>query len=130
MTDKEIIKAMEVCYADGIQSVTRCENCPIQDDCHNYDFFYLEKQALDLIKRQQSEIKELRWFIKTDNKVVKPFTNFQHLKMLNVDEMAEFLDGLTKECGSRECGNCPLNIDDEECSKKTIKKWLESEFEQ
>ena len=65
-----------------------------------------------------------------NNKVVKPFTNFQHLKMLNVDEMAEFLDGLTKECGSRECGNCPLNIDDEECSKKTIKKWLESEFEQ
>lgn len=51
MTDKEIIKALECC-----SNAEPCENCPYQKQCDETD---LAEIALDLINRQQAEIKEL-----------------------------------------------------------------------
>ena len=51
MTDNEIIKALECCYAKG----KTCNDCPTNDfECTN-----IEKMALDLINRQKAKIKEL-----------------------------------------------------------------------
>ena len=53
MTDNEIIKALEHCHSDK-----GCDECPYNypTDCYND----LKRDALDLIKRQQKEIEELR----------------------------------------------------------------------
>ena len=53
MTDNEIIKALECC------AVHKCSQCPLQDAevCTETD---LMKEAINLITRQQAEIKRLR----------------------------------------------------------------------
>lgn len=55
MTDNEIVKALEHC---SIDNCTRCpyEKCDVDLDCKNM----LMHDALDLIKRKQAEIEELR----------------------------------------------------------------------
>ena len=57
MTDNEIIKALE-CYGD---SYSTCAECPIKDDngCNEQ----LANYALDIIKRQQAEIEQLKFEI-------------------------------------------------------------------
>ena len=54
MTDNDIIKALECCSA-GAES--DCKDCPFGNlGLCNQDLYALEKHALDLIKRQQTEI--------------------------------------------------------------------------
>ena len=57
MKDNEIIKALENCI-DG-----SCEDCPMcsMEDCFKTN---LEKNALDLIKRQKAEIESLKEALK------------------------------------------------------------------
>ena len=52
MTDKEIIKALECC-AD----IYYCTDCPCKEFCN--DLGKLQKNALNLINRQQAEIERL-----------------------------------------------------------------------
>ena len=54
MTDNEIIKALKCCGdPDSI-----CAECPIKDDCGCNE--HLANYALDIIKRQQAEIENLK----------------------------------------------------------------------
>ena len=53
MTDKEIIKAFEYCVKNE-----ECSLCPLFRKCPTS--FELQKQALDLINRQQAEIERLQ----------------------------------------------------------------------
>ena len=52
MTDKEIIKALELCSADECW----CDDCPYENLCTDTD---ITKFALDLINRQKAEIERL-----------------------------------------------------------------------
>ena len=51
--------------------------------------------------------------------------NFEKIKAINIDEMAEFL--LDRAC----CDSCKCNLDDNKCMavgcREGIKQWLESE---
>ena len=54
LTDNEIIKALECCASDNINS---CDDCPFYKQCENDE--QLSKYALDLINRQKAEIERL-----------------------------------------------------------------------
>ena len=62
MTDKEIINALE-CHLNPDPST--CSDCPLfcQIDCA----YYMSKNALDLINRQQAEIDRLQNMKKKEN---------------------------------------------------------------
>ena len=53
ITDNEIIKALECCHM-----VNGCERCPLRNDTEECEI--LNTYALDLIKRQKSEIEKLQ----------------------------------------------------------------------
>lgn len=57
MTDNEIIKALEICTANG-----DCKDCAINPHKGNYGYCtgLAIKQALDLINRQKAEIEKLK----------------------------------------------------------------------
>lgn len=52
-------------------------------------------------------------------------TNYEYIKNMNTDELAYFIDRVTKACVYESCENCPININD--CDEINIKNWLESE---
>lgn len=54
-------------------------------------------------------------------------TNYERIKSMNVDEVAEFLSSITEYCCNEDCDTCPLrnNI----CDRKGAKNWLNSEVE-
>ena len=59
-------------------------------------------------------------------------TNYEKIKSLSLDKMAEFLvDNVEMPCEM-----CPCNVDDYKCTgsnydcKKTLKKWLKAESEE
>lgn len=57
-------------------------------------------------------------------------TNFEKIKNMSVEELTNFLNGISDCCDSDDynaCDNCPLTVD--ECSCDGIKLWLESEAE-
>lgn len=60
-------------------------------------------------------------------------TNFEKIKQMSVEEIAELLDNISESCydkgyGFSNCGNCPLSILPS-CASTGIKDWLESEVE-
>lgn len=57
--------------------------------------------------------------------LLKPHTQFEKIKAMNLDEMAEFIDTLTSQCDPVDCRKCPLF--DVHCGGNNIKQWLESE---
>lgn len=57
VTDSEVIKALEYCIADRIE----CDKCALQDECESNPFYSaIAKYALDLLKRQKTEIERLK----------------------------------------------------------------------
>lgn len=57
VTDSEVIKALEYCIADRIE----CDKCELQDECESNPFYSaIAKYALDLLKRQKTEIERLK----------------------------------------------------------------------
>lgn len=56
MTDAEIIKALQCCSLE----IYDCDNCPLNKTEESLCFIEIRKYALDLIKRKDSEIYELR----------------------------------------------------------------------
>ena len=57
MTDEQIIKALEHCTSS--LSIEACDGCPMNKGVCDKDLNALEKHALDLIKRQKTEIEIL-----------------------------------------------------------------------
>ncbi|MGN1318408.1 MAG: hypothetical protein ACI4VF_05275 [Lachnospirales bacterium] len=60
-----------------------------------------------------------------EEKEVQTMTNFEHIKNMNIDELAYFIDSITEACVYESCGNCPININ--ECDEINIKNWLNEE---
>lgn len=60
---KEIIKAFECCY---LYDVMFCDKCPNKYTCGEID---VAESTLDLINRQQAEIKRLNGCVKTEEEV-------------------------------------------------------------
>ena len=56
MTDNEIIKALECCCS---AQVNACDDCPFYERCYNNNE-RLEKEAIDLINRQEAENERLQ----------------------------------------------------------------------
>ena len=121
------------------------ENAAIIDTDHNWTGYELsEKEQLETIlcphcrqfpfkteEVQQEEIVRLVLFKGNDNPDRKP-TNLDRIKNMTVDEMAEFLDIIERDC-TKVCAH----INKHECSglshrtcKEGIKKWLEQEAEE
>lgn len=86
MTDNEIIKVLEDCSES---CGGKCKLCPIYHECEQNDCF-LDKQALDLINRQNAEIERL-------NKEVNLVSiQFQDLQERNDDERNEVVKEFSK----------------------------------
>ena len=92
MTDNEIMKALECCIVAG-----NCENCPYLY-YHQYDVCIrgLLKDTLDLIKRQQAEIEDLKYNSKIRQK------NIRTRKAEAIKDFAERLKTLCLERSSDE----------------------------
>ena len=57
VTDSEILKALECCNADR----NECDKCALQEECESNPFYStIAKYALDLLKRQKTEIERLK----------------------------------------------------------------------
>lgn len=57
----------------------------------------------------------------------RPKRNIDRIREMTVEELAEFLDKITYQCGRPNgCERCPLNVS-VDCDKGVIAKWLESE---
>ena len=63
-------------------------------------------------------------------------TNFQMIKNMSVEEMAEFMDDMSANCLSGDCVTCPIGkyhavkVSDyagEPCDPKIIQEWLKSD---
>ena len=146
MTDSEIIKALEYCNADR----NECDKCALQEECESNPFYStIAKYALDLIKRQKTEIERLKSMnqanldcihdlqneneilsrnadtaLITDKEVAKVTTNFEKIKSMTLEEMAESANPFFA---------CPYGFDlnyckDRDCIKCT-KRWLERKVE-
>ncbi len=90
MTDNEIIKAFECCYADK-----PCEECPcyIDDMCtRDNDAHDLPPKIVDLIHRHQAEIERLQQIIGAFPKV-----NMQDCNFVRAEAIKEFAARL--KCG-------------------------------
>lgn len=57
----------------------------------------------------------------------RPKRNIDRIREMTVEELAEFLDKITYQCGRPNgCERCPLNVS-ADCNKGVVAKWLESE---
>ncbi len=59
-------------------------------------------------------------------------TNYERIKNMSVEEMAELINILTRCCSTDECHECPIDKFKENrivCSEIAIKHWLESEVD-
>ena len=94
MTDNEIINALEICSSDAFNdSKERCTGCKYDGaDKNLFCFEVLEKDALDLIKRQKEEIetyKKLYEDLKAENlEIIKAI---KHCRADAVKEFAKTL---------------------------------------
>lgn len=100
MTDKEIIKALEVCTSE----MQNCEICPLLGNC---DPLFLDSRALDLISRQQTEIE--RFKIEKEE-LIKAYREIQ------VSNLMAFVKSLCKDRVS----NDPVVI----AAQVELKEWL------
>ena len=108
MKDNEITKALECCSSD-ITSES-CDDCPLnaQKVC-NKDLFALEKLALDLIKRLQSELfkeqnknsnlRNERNRLKAENERLQGelFDKTEQLKTAKAEAYKEYIEKAKKE---------------------------------
>ena len=53
-------------------------------------------------------------------------TNYEKIKNMTIEEMANFLDKITERCASNECEDCPL-CEGIFCCTSEIGYWLNSE---
>lgn len=79
MTDKDIIKALEICRNEN----GMCSDCPYSDDYTNCNT-RIAKDVLDLINRQKAEIEKLKALaengasaIDTNNRLVQKFAEIK-----------------------------------------------------
>jgi hypothetical protein len=59
-------------------------------------------------------------------------TNYERIKNMSVEEMAEIINVLTRCCATDECHECQIDEFKENgivCSKISIKQWLEREVD-
>lgn len=86
MTDEQIVKALECCKDnDG------CNKCPYGNIFSKKCINLIQKNALDLIKRQQAEIKELQEILGGTSKVQS-----QTCAVVRAETVREFAKRLTE----------------------------------
>lgn len=93
MTDKEVIKALEVCSSAG----DCLDECPF----FNYNAGCIKEitaSALEIIKRQQSEISELKWLLTESMQAMN--------RIANIYRLSTGGDGI---CGLCEYGDIHMN---------------------
>ena len=55
-------------------------------------------------------------------------TNYERIKNMNTEEMADFLAKIAECCNAYDCDICPLGeCEEAACTMISVKKWLESE---
>lgn len=60
------------------------------------------------------------------NDIRPKLTNYERIKNMNLEEMAKFLEDVSKNCLHSECHNCPIGIGtDGICYNQGIESWLE-----
>ena len=143
MSDKNIIKALQICTSEHLG----CEDgCPyLKVECTNS----LRKDSFDLINRQKAEIEMLKADIENANKInfqavsglsafaeniraeaikefaerkkeMKKITNYDRIKSMSVEEMAEWLE-------KWQLGFSPTTEDEKQDfneSLEKLKQWL------
>lgn len=107
MTDKEIIEGLKK------YSTNMCSNCKVTKTiCCNHCIVEIQRQALDLINRQQTEINEYK---RNKKKII--FEIFNRLRKLS------YKDARIKEGGGLEHITI-VNINDiNKCLREFLKEW-------
>lgn len=91
VTDSEVIKALEYCIADRIE----CDKCALQEECESNPFYStIAKYALDLIKRQKTEIERLKSMNQAKLDCIHDLQNENKILSRNAD--TAFQDGLNE----------------------------------
>lgn len=91
VTDSEVIKALEYCIADRIE----CDKCALQDECESNPFYSaIAKYALDLLKRQKTEIERLKSMNQAKLDCIHDLQNENEILSRNAD--TAFQDGLNE----------------------------------
>ena len=120
MTDEQIVKALECCVK--YETYMACRGCPFHESgiCEE-DGLALEKHSLDLIKRQQAEIEDLKadkealingqltiqkMYIDTKDKAVREFaeklkekatsTFYEERKYVDTEDIDELVKEMTE----------------------------------
>ena len=92
MTDSEIIKALEYCNADR----NECDKCALQEECESNPFYStIAKYALDLIKRQKTEIERLKSMNQANLDCIHDLQRENEILSRNAD--TAFQDGLNEK---------------------------------
>lgn len=96
VTDSEVMKALEYCIADRIE----CDKCVLHEECESNPFYStIAKYALDLLKRQKTEIERLKECPKcvyeydgevTEYCVQGPCPNFKTVEQIKTEAYKEF----------------------------------------
>ena len=92
MTLEDIKKALECCSSDSKKSCKKCPYVTVKGFCYNK----LEKDVLDLINRQQDDIKTLK---KDKYKLQKALNQSEDYRVIaKAEAIKEFADRLKADC--------------------------------
>lgn len=92
VTDSEVLKALEYCNADR----NECDKCALQEECESNPFYStIAKYALDLIKRQKTEIERLKSMNQAKLDCIHDLQRENEILSRNAD--TAFQDGLNEK---------------------------------
>ena len=123
MTDKEIIKALECCGKPVDEnSSSQCPNHSYEEECHK-----LLPQAIDLINRQQAEIKTLQ----ERNVVLRGMIDTQKAEIERLNSPVLIIDNvdLSENEIAEKLRNLPVQIfpdNEEQIRNEAIKEFAEN----
>lgn len=81
----------------------------------------LQKEIPSMPEVSTSEVSQKQY-----SSLLKPYTNFDNIKDMSIDELAEFIDIISYSCSIGDCENCTLGLSNA-CDKENIINWLKSE---
>lgn len=97
----------------------KIENCPFYEGIDTCNITKCDKNILGMCAKKGSK----------NHPEIRHRTNFERFKLMGVDELANFIDDITRHCANDDCDNCPLESAFP-CDVFALTEWLKSEVEE